>query len=215
MVCQKQMYFIRREIRTKKVCKYLMRCRNDAIAHGEAGCVYNVSCPKTLRRAISCVRKEASSSVEREVAISNAMAKVAIPTVRNGKTSMVMEKFEKTMWDLARGRKPAAFRAEELQVIGILEYMIDNGVLHNDCHPENFGVMKNGRVVVFDFGFSIQHSITDPVAKAQALMAQLYIYTERWTAVLGPAYVAASAAHDVIYAIRRGEYTFGEHLRFI
>lgn len=42
----------------------------------------------------------------------------------------------------------------EIKVIRLLETMIANDIVHNDIHPENIGINKDGEPILFDFGFS-------------------------------------------------------------
>lgn len=91
--------------------------------------------------------------------------------------------------------------AMEKKLVKVLETMVKAGIIHQDCHPGNIGILHNGRVVLFDFGFSIfsLEKITQPET---VLMSQLYIVIEQFDKAL----MYESYLYDVIYKIRQNQY---------
>jgi len=121
------------------------------------------------------------------------------------KAYYVMDKIDKIWKDafpsgLNRGNKPAS-KNMEMKLVDVLERMIAGGIIHQDNHPGNIGIMANGDVVLFDFGFSV--IALQPITYPETiLMSQLYIVIEQYNKDI----MFDSYLYDVIYAIRRGEY---------
>lgn len=95
----------------------------------------------------------------------------------------------------------AAPRSMEKKLVKVLETMIKAGIIHQDCHPGNIGILKDGRVVLFDFGFATfaREQMTEPET---VLMSQLYIVIEQYDKSI----MYESYLYDVIYKIRQNKY---------
>lgn len=91
--------------------------------------------------------------------------------------------------------------AMEKKLVKVLEMMVKSGIIHQDCHPGNIGILGDGRVVLFDFGFSIfsHEKMTQPET---VLMSQLYIVLEQYDREI----MYDSYLYDVIYQIRQNKY---------
>lgn len=119
----------------------------------------------------------------------------------------IMDKMEK-IWDKeypsnSGNKQPvrAAPLEMEKKLVKVLEKMVKAGIIHQDCHPGNIGILKDGRVVLFDFGFAIfsHDKMTQPET---ILMSQLYIVLEHYDKnVMYDSYL-----YDVIYQIRQNKY---------
>lgn len=119
----------------------------------------------------------------------------------------VMDKIEK-IWeneypsnsDKTNELRPAPLEIEK-KLVNVLKNMIKVGIVHQDCHPGNIGILKDGRVVLFDFGFSIfsHEQMTQPET---VLMSQLYIVIEQYDKPI----MYESYLYDVIYQIRQNVY---------
>lgn len=100
----------------------------------------------------------------------------------------------------AKDNRPAP-RDAEVKLVKALETMVKAGIIHQDCHPGNIGILADGRVILFDFGFSIwsKEQITLPET---VLMSQLYIVLEQYNKDV----MFESYLYDVIYDIRQNKY---------
>ncbi len=66
-------------------------------------------------------------------------------------------------------------------IIGELKTMIEHGFIHNDNHPGNIGVLENGKVVLFDFGFTKRIPRGLPLSVQKILLAySLYQIIEQY-----------------------------------
>ena len=119
----------------------------------------------------------------------------------------IMDKIEK-IWDKeypsdSTEGKPVrpSPREMERKLVKVLETMVKAGIIHQDCHPGNIGILKNGQVVLFDFGFAIfsHDKMTQPDT---VLMSQLYIVIEQYDKKI----MYDSYLYDVIYRIRQNKY---------
>jgi predicted unusual protein kinase regulating ubiquinone biosynthesis (AarF/ABC1/UbiB family) len=89
----------------------------------------------------------------------------------------------------------------EKKLVKVLETMIKAGIIHQDCHPGNIGILKDGRVVLFDFGFAIFSS--EKMSQPETiLMSQLYMVLEHYDKKI----MYDSYLYDVIYQIRQNKY---------
>lgn len=92
----------------------------------------------------------------------------------------------------------------ERKLVGVLEKMIEAGIIHQDCHPGNIGIIGKGpsaRVVLFDFGFSIR-SLDKISHPAIVLMSQIYMVIEKYNKTI----MYDSYLYDVIYNIRQRKH---------
>lgn len=119
----------------------------------------------------------------------------------------IMDKMEK-IWDKEypsdseqnRKLRPAPVDMEK-KLVKVLETMIKAGIIHQDCHPGNIGILKDGRVVLFDFGFAIFSS--EKMSQPETiLMSQLYMVLEHYDKKI----MYDSYLYDVIYQIRQNKY---------
>lgn len=95
----------------------------------------------------------------------------------------------------------AAPAALEEKLVDVLATMVKAGIIHQDCHPGNIGILKDGRPVIFDFGFSIR--VSDQITLPEViLMSQLYIVIEQYDKSI----MYDSKIYDTIYEIRQGKY---------
>jgi RIO-like serine/threonine protein kinase len=95
--------------------------------------------------------------------------------------------------------KPAP-PAVEKQLVNVVAKMVSHGIIHNDLHPGNIGVLKNGKLVIFDYGFS-QRADVEIKFPEQVLMAQLYTIIEQYAKPI----MFNSLIYDTIYKIRQGK----------
>jgi tRNA A-37 threonylcarbamoyl transferase component Bud32 len=119
----------------------------------------------------------------------------------------IMDKMEK-IWDKEYPSnsdnkiplRPAPLEMEK-KLVKVLETMVKAGIIHQDCHPGNIGILKDGRVVLFDFGFAIfsHEKMTQPET---ILMSQLYMVLEHYDKPI----MYDSYLYDVIYQIRQNKY---------
>lgn len=127
----------------------------------------------------------------------------------------IMEKIHKIWEEEYPSHHPEASRDSALnhtapkkvqqQLVAALERMISAGIIHQDCHPGNIGIMQDGRIVLFDFGFSLVASEPIPdVLKNTILMSQIYIVIEKWNRQE----MYDSYLYGVIYDLRRNEHTW-------
>lgn len=104
------------------------------------------------------------------------------------------------------------FKKMERQLVANLERMIELGIVHNDNHPDNIGLMehpeKKGwfKTVLFDFGLALDYDINKDLA-LQTLLAHIYITLEHYDDEL----FSSSELLDIAYLIRRNEYEWGKH----
>lgn len=119
----------------------------------------------------------------------------------------VMDKMAQ-IWDKAypsadpnkNDNRPAP-KAMEVKLLKALETMVKAGIIHQDCHPGNIGILANGQVVLFDFGFSLWS--VDPITLPETvLMSQLYIVLEHYHKEI----MYESYLYDIIYKIRQNKY---------
>lgn len=192
------------------------------IASGDHGEVMASECGK--RRCVKKIVKFSTNmdrdAFDREIHVSRLAGKAGIaPLVTKSYSNRAvgeveMERFDYTLWDIFTNKEVQDLVEYDKRVVGLLEALLHMGYVHNDSHPENFGVFDLGcehRVVIFDFGYAVPYS-GDAM---QALLAQLYIYAERFIHKYGDDYVNDAYLMDVIYAIRQNTYVFGSHIDFI
>jgi hypothetical protein len=105
-------------------------------------------------------------------------------------------------------------REIQQKIVGCLEVMINTGYVHNDNHPGNIGIMEDGEPVLFDFGFALKadHPLTE-FDKLQALGFALYQIIEQYDKDI--TYDDEGVIYDLIYSIRKNEYTFGSHIQYL
>lgn len=115
-------------------------------------------------------------------------------------------KYPSTLYENSPKNLSRAPQNVEQNLIRTMEKMISLNVIHNDARPENIGIMSDGRVVLFDFGFSVvAKTISHP---EQVLMAHLYQCIEKYEQNI----MFDSLLYSVIYWIRQGRYTIGASL---
>ncbi|WIA10882.1 hypothetical protein OEZ85_011048 [Tetradesmus obliquus] len=118
----------------------------------------------------------------------------------------VMDRIQDIWKDLYPGGEPPAGRAEafrrhEHELVRALGAMVKAGVVHQDAHPGNIGILADGRVVLFDFGFSVY--ALEPISMPEVvLMSQLYIMLEHYEKdAMQDSYLL-----DVVYEIRQKKF---------
>lgn len=94
-------------------------------------------------------------------------------------------------------------------IIGGLEKMIENGYIHNDNHGGNIGISVDGKLKIFDFGFTRKViSRCMHCNKEQLLGFALYQLIEHLPFEIRN----DTLYYDIIYEIRQSIYEFGTYI---
>lgn len=64
------------------------------------------------------------------------------------------------------------------EIIPLLFKAVDNGYIHMDNHTDNIGLLKNGKPILIDFGFTVKRDLS-PLAKIAAHIFSLYVLIEQ------------------------------------
>lgn len=124
--------------------------------------------------------------------------------------AMYRKIFPDTLNDFPPSAIVNAPKAVQQAVIGVLEVMIMNNYVHHDNHLGNVGFDTEGRVKIFDFGFTKRTPFTSDEQRCIALGYSLYQLIEQM-----PYEVMTSddnLFYDTIYLIRQSKYRFGTYM---
>jgi len=131
---------------------------------------------------------------------------------KSSKNAMIMDRITPV--------KFLSTRREQIMLVKSLAKLVRAGILHNDLHVGNVGVVrsKTGRVtnvVIYDFGLAREiKPPTDVVVFEQIVLAQLYAMADPCNINNSSKNICANTSYilDMIYAIRRNE---GEELKLL
>lgn len=97
----------------------------------------------------------------------------------------------------------------ELSVIGILEIAIEHGFIHNDNHGGNIGFTADGRVMLFDLGFTVKKVI--PAGMKEYILGYSVLQLLEH---MPPEDKYSTKYYDLLYAIRQSRYKFGSCMAY-
>jgi serine/threonine protein kinase len=171
--------------------------KTDKLGKGENGTVYSMPKPgQVVKITKKPVADDQLTQVMNETCIGQDLGELGIsPKIYDfGKTEdnrffIVMQKMD-GVWRDVFPSEPSKTREQEQMIsqvtnafeeklIRVLKRMINAGVIHNDTHPGNIGIVGE-EVVIFDWGFGFidQRSVQDNRVRRWILVAHLYMFIE-------------------------------------
>lgn len=109
--------------------------------------------------AMKCFRKNKNiTDFTKEIYLQEIASKAGIaPKIRdadNISMYIVMEKLEKTLFEVLKENKGKMSISDQKQMVKIIDKLDECGVFHGDPSPLNFMYSKRGKLYVIDFGLS-------------------------------------------------------------